>query len=79
MLSLQVNVDEGVWGLRVTARVHNVLDSGSRTLLAEQTYYPTLPSDVLDEDPLSAACVALRQWAVRTIGSPSFDPPRDLR
>lgn len=74
MLSLQIMVDEGVWGLKITARVWSVQDDGRRVLVGAQSYYPTLPDDVLDEDPLVAACVALRQWAVRTIGCPPNGP-----
>lgn len=79
MLSVMVQVREGIGGLHVRSWVYEDHEDGCRTLLAEQDYYPHLPAEVLDLDPLVAACVAIRQWSVRTIGSQPFAPtgPQD--
>lgn len=44
MLHVTVHISEGLsW--RVEARAHNERDDGSWELLAEQTYWPTLPPE----------------------------------
>lgn len=74
MLSVLIHVRETVGGIHVQARIYEDHDDGCRSLLAEQDYYPHLPDAIADLDPLVAACVALRQWSVRTIGSQPFAP-----
>lgn len=72
MLQVMVSVRETIGGPNVVARVYEEHGDGCRSLLMEQDYYPDVPPEVLDDDPLLVACVALRQWAVRTIGSPPY-------
>lgn len=74
MLSVLVHAREGVGGIHIQARIYEDQADGCRTLLGEQDYYPALPAEAADLDPLVAACVAIRQWAVRTIGSQPFSP-----
>lgn len=66
MLHVTVHISEGLsW--RVEARAHNERDDGSWELLAEQTYWPTLPPNAGDLDSLHVAAQLMRQWAVRLL------------
>lgn len=69
MISVTVTAQEGVYGIRMTAHVYNTDSLGRRTLVMTQNYYPDLPTELDREDGLYLACVALRQWAVRTLRS----------
>lgn len=69
MITLTVTVRETIGGPHVRARIWDEYPDGCRSLLAEDDYYPAVPLERTDEDPVVLACVALRQWAVRTIGS----------
>lgn len=71
MITLTVTVRETIGGPHVRAHIWDDDMSGERVLLAEQEYYPAVPVEALEEDPLVVLCVAVRQWAVRTIGSHS--------
>ena len=69
MITLTVTVRETGGGPHVRAYIWQDVPTGGRVLLAEQEYYPAVPGEALEEDPLVVCCEAVRQWAVRTIGS----------
>ena len=53
MLSLTLNVDQGIWGSRVLAHVYDCQDDGRRVLVAEQRAYLPLGEDLADVDDLT--------------------------
>lgn len=67
MISVTIHADEGVWGVRIRAYVYEIGSDDRRTLVMEQTTYSTVPPEEMGEDGLYLACVALRQWALRTL------------
>lgn len=77
MLSLTLNVDQGIWGSRVLAHVYDCQDDGRRVLVAEQRAYLPLGEDLADVDDLTALAVVCRQWAERLMTGRPFGLPLD--